>query len=452
MKSANRESAPLPAWAEHALELMARRFGHELGERHLGGLVEKLREVTQEFKLGSVEDCLSLLRTLPLDAPLVQRFLERATNKESYFFRDAATVASLREHILPALIARAESTRNLRIWSAGCSTGEEIYTINILLRELLPAYDAWMITLVGTDLDRTALARARRALYGNWSLRATTPEGRRSYFEAMASGHSLKARFRSNVSFVVHNLADAQQPLPAPGRFDLILCRNVTIYFSAEAQATVARTLGRALAPGGVWLAGPSDPAPQTGFARKVLAGALLLYPSDATERESQELVAPQRLELPPPESSWRALPPVAPTVVEPARERARPLASEELSEVRALADVGQVREALARLEAVLSEHTLAEGAYLLRAMVREASGDLDGACADLTRVLYLKPDHLEARLRLGLTLARLGEHERALAALRVAVSSPTDDAELAELRAVAAQQLVRMLRKAKQP
>src|SRR5689334_15151692 len=103
--------------------------------------MDKLLAITSEFGLGSLDDCLNLLSTLPLEAPLVQRLLERFTNKESYFFRDAITMDTLRTEVLPALIRASQETRTLRVWSAGCSTGEEIYSLNILLRELIPNYD-----------------------------------------------------------------------------------------------------------------------------------------------------------------------------------------------------------------------------------------------------------------------------------------------------------------------
>jgi chemotaxis protein methyltransferase CheR len=424
--------------------------------------MDKLLAITSEFGLGSLDDCLNLLSTLPLEAPLVQRLLERFTNKESYFFRDATTMDTLRTEVLPALIRAAQDTRTLRVWSAGCSTGEEIYSLNILLCELIPNYDDWTIMLVGSDVDRTAVARARRGVYGAWSLRATSPEATASYFEPAAqSRHAIRARYRKNVSFTVHNLADPSAAIPAPSRFDLILCRNVTIYFSVGARLHVARTFAKALTPQGVWLAGPSDPLPSAGYETDVLPGVLRLRAAPQNKQESTPRTfgdPPTRRDLK--RARDRALElvqnrpaPSSPRPVERAPETARrPEASARLELARRLADAGKMEEAGRALDAWLTPESACAEGYLLRAVLREAAHDLSGGLQDLTRVLYLEPSHVEARLRMGLTLARLGEHERAMSALREAISADAGKEELAELRAVAAQQLVRLIRKGSTP
>jgi chemotaxis protein methyltransferase CheR len=453
-----KQGSPMPPWSESAAELMARRFGHQLADRQLPQLVERLRSLTKEFRIAQVEDCLSMLHSLPLDAPLVQRFLETATNKESYFFRDAATMESLRERVLPELIARVSSARSLRVWSAGCSTGEEIYTISILLRELIPSYDDWQIQLVGSDVDEGAIARARAGIYGAWSLRATSEDTRRNYFEERSGPRfALKPRYRRNVVFVRHNLADPESAAPAPGRFDLILCRNVMIYFSPAAQERVAKTMARALAPHGMWLTGSSDPVPRVGFSIAVHPGLLQLRTRTEHDEPSSALEEPAFTRTP--DSRAIELPSYVSAAREPTRlslERAPVSAAlesvpeGELPAIRALADAGRTQEALERLDDLAARHVLWHAPYLLRAIVRQAHGDAQGALADLTRVLYLEPAHVEARLRLGLTLAHAGEHERAMAALRTAVSAACEDTSLSELRAVAAQQLVRLSRRAR--
>jgi chemotaxis protein methyltransferase CheR len=437
---------------EWICDLLSRRFGLELPEQRLPQLVEHLRTLACELGSARVEDCLSMLPALPLEAPVVQRLIEQATSKETYFFRDAATVESLRERILPSLISRATTTRTLRVWSAGCATGEELYTIAILLRELIPDYDAWQITLLGSDIDQRALGHARQASYDAWSLRSTAGHTRLALFEPVGDRFVLKQQHRQNTAFALHNLADSEAPLPAPGRFDLILCRNVTIHFSLAAQERTAALIARALAPDGVWLAGPSDPLPRTGFLTEVYAGVMQLRPH---ERRSSAPPA-QRAD---PSSSFSCAVREQPTNVAPtelaaevraqAREASRESARElELSAIRALADVGRTRDALERLNDLTTRHSLWAAPYLLRAIVREASGDLAGMADDLARALCLDPEHVEARLRLGLTQARMGEHERASNTLRLAVSASCQQADLPELRALAAQQLVRMLRK----
>jgi chemotaxis protein methyltransferase CheR len=233
------------------LSLLEEKLGHLIPERRFRQLNETVTSLATLSGYTSVNEYLTLARTLPVDSPLVQSLVHAVTNKESYFFRDAATMQSLREHILPEVIARAAETKTLRIWSAGCSTGEELYSLAILLQELIHNYDEWTICLLGTDIDEVAVRRARRGNYKRWSLR-TTPEAERvRYFHCDPEKNSYELRkiYRQNVAFGLHNLADGTLNAPSPGTFDLIFCRNVLIYFGEKAQKIVHRKFRRALAP-----------------------------------------------------------------------------------------------------------------------------------------------------------------------------------------------------------
>jgi hypothetical protein len=146
------------------------------------------------------------------------------------------------------------------MWSAGCSTGEEPYTLAILLREQA-VLDEWEALIVGTDLNRESLRVAREARYPAWSFRATSEAFKQRYFDAVGNGWRLKDPVRRMVRFGWSNLA--ADPLLAPSaEFDLVVCRNVTIYFDDEVTQRLYRTLIGALAPGGWLMLGPSGLAP----------------------------------------------------------------------------------------------------------------------------------------------------------------------------------------------
>ena len=161
-------------------------------------------------------------------------------------------------------------SRTLRIWSAGCSTGAEPYSIAVLLHELL-AEDLgnWRISITGTDISATALAAARSGEYGRWALRTLPPEERQRLFlagppapgAAREGSFTLRPQFRRMVRFETQNLLGLLEGgAKAFSDFDLILCRNVLIYFDAETVYGLVRSFGRRLKPDGWLLLGHAEP------------------------------------------------------------------------------------------------------------------------------------------------------------------------------------------------
>ena len=448
---------------EELRAIFEQRFGHALGERQIARLLAGVGT-------DDVRGYGALLRTLPAHSPLVQAAMRELMNKESYFFRDASTVESLREHVLPELIEAASASRVLRIWSAGCSTGEEIYTLSILLHEMLPELDTWQIALVGTDIDEAALAQAKLGRYKEWSLRATTPEQRSRYFEHVPrlSHHQLRARYRRDAVFSLHNLADRHAPVPAPGCFDLILCRNVSIYFSRAANAVLSEKLVGALASGGRWIAGPSDPRPELALGMRVLPG-LIEY------RREQLFDAPSAPE-PAHTASWSDAPTLvlgrppeiavaAPRVPQAALRPSTPgdtwpgvgpapgigptpsVSLDRLKRARAHADRSETESALRLLGELIADEPMFSEAYLLRSLL--LAPEDPRAIADLRRVIYLDPGSVEAHLRLGFGLERAGDRRGAISAFRyaAALSDPTDHPSArAEMQRIAARRLTELL------
>lgn len=193
-------------------------------------------------------------------SPVWQNVIRTFAIGETYFFRDQPQFQVLRDQLLPALMAerRASGSLYLNIWSVGCATGEEPYSLAILIHELLrdaPDGDAWTIRLIGTDLNAEALEAARRGVYRPWSFRnEARPEHERGasydrYFDVVDGGLQLKSFIREKVTFRQMNLLKGA-PLP---QFDIILCRHVLLYFSDERAAQVEAMLYSALKPGG-WL------------------------------------------------------------------------------------------------------------------------------------------------------------------------------------------------------
>ena len=158
------------------------------------------------------------------------------TNGETYFFRDHGQFDLLRLRLLPELIERRRDAKTLRLWSAGCSSGEEAYSLAMLLDMLLPKRDGWNILILGSDIDEAALAKARRGHYGQWSFRMAPPALKQRYFQRKGDEWMLDERIRSMVTFRTSNLIGETFPSAELRDMDLILCRNVFIYFGAACR------------------------------------------------------------------------------------------------------------------------------------------------------------------------------------------------------------------------
>ena len=195
-----------------------------------------------------------------------EQLTARLTNNESYFFRDKGQMALLRERILPELITHNRARRTLRLWSAGCSTGEEAYSLAILVDELLPQRGAasganWDIVILGTDIDGPALQQARRGVYGSWSFRTVEPEVQKRCFHRWEEGWQVAEASRSLVTFGRCNLVADSFPNMAVSlsEMDLILCRNVFIYFEPEAVSAVLLKFAQTLRDGGYLMTGHAE-------------------------------------------------------------------------------------------------------------------------------------------------------------------------------------------------
>ena len=156
---------------------------------------------------------------------------------ETHFFRNRPQFDALADHILPELIARRRVVRQLRIWSAGCASGEEAYSLAILIERLLPDLDQWQVLILATDINRQALVKAQRGVYSQWSFREVPPDVQATFFTRRGREFDIVPRLRERVTFAYLNLVEDTYPslLTHTHTMDLILFRNVLIYFRPAA-------------------------------------------------------------------------------------------------------------------------------------------------------------------------------------------------------------------------
>lgn len=355
---------------------------------------------------------------------------------ETFFFRYAEQFAALRDTILPAIIQARRGDRRIRIWSAGCGTGAEPYSIAIVLRRLLGEEIAeWRISILGTDINTAFLDAARRAEFGDWALRTLSPEERRADFDPLAGGRrwKLKPQHRALVRFARHNLQSLLRSDPALEMtgFDLILCRNVLIYFHPETVSAIVRALGERLTPQGWMLLGHAEPNPSfSRFLRTVdLPGTIAYRPREAgsnpSDADAPPIIAPEDAAPPPALPAVPPSPPVpspAPSLAVAPRPPAVPppdappsgaAAGEVLAEVRRLADQGEPERAQALCRRALAADPAQAGLQFYAGLLAWALGDLAEAERALRHAIYLDRSFVMAHYHLGLLLSGAGEPAR---------------------------------------
>jgi chemotaxis protein methyltransferase CheR len=236
------------------------QFAPERWEDLERGILAAMRECGQS---GAEEFAQSAAHGAPNSIEM-NALARNLTIGETYFFRDENFFHLLEHSILPGIIAKRRSAGMpfLRIWSAACCTGEEPYSIAMLLQKLLPDIGKWTVTILGTDLNTAFLEKAREGKYGDWSLRALPAGGKTRFFEAAGDKrHTVKSSVRAMVHFAQLNLASEAYPSPLTNTeaMDLILCRNALMYMSAEKADAILARLGKSLSENGLLALAPVE-------------------------------------------------------------------------------------------------------------------------------------------------------------------------------------------------
>lgn len=322
---------------------------------------------------------------------------------ETYFFRDPEQLDAIRDIVLPDLLERNQSSRQLRIWSAGCANGAEPYSLAILLeRDLNVRLAGWNASILGTDISPQALKEGIEGRYGDWALRQTSEEVRQECFFRSGERWTIRPQYRKYVSFAQLNLADESAQAPCEGgKFDLIVCRNVMIYFSAELKARLIRRFREALANGG-WLvvgAVEHDLENFKTFRTVAAPGATLYQRVDERKQPAAVKTEPYCHRDPPrapaPRVAKEPAPP-SPVVVRP-----------DLEGLRQLANRGDWQGAVRYCRQLLALDGLNPLVHYYHALVLEQIGGTADAEQSLRRAIYLDRHFLLAHYHLGLVLTK---------------------------------------------
>jgi chemotaxis protein methyltransferase CheR len=235
----------------------AGRLGLRMEDGQVGLLAEALRRRLEDTGL-SPDLYLASLESTTQVRDEIRSVAQELTVTETYFFRNEPQFRALREVVLPDCVRAQAARRRLRILSAGCASGEEAYSIAILLRDAAELL-GWDVAIRGIDINVAMLARASRAHYSAWSLRETPAELRARCFRVLGREFLLEERFRTLATFDERNLAEPDAAFWAPESFDVVFCRNVLMYFTPETAEAVVARIARSLVPGGYLFLGHAE-------------------------------------------------------------------------------------------------------------------------------------------------------------------------------------------------
>ncbi|MDF1564378.1 MAG: tetratricopeptide repeat protein [Deltaproteobacteria bacterium] len=387
-----------------------------------------------------------VLRRLSDEPALLDRLMAYLTVGETHFYRHARHF----DRLVNRLAERAGDDSPITLWSAGCASGEEPYSMAIALAARFGRGVLGRVRILANDLSNHSVERARRAEYGAWSFRGTPAWVLAHYFREGARGKlSLEPEIRKAVS-LRHASIEAFAAEQAAGSLEVIFFRNVGIYLDPSALERIFRALHRALAPGGLLMIAPSDPRPPatlftsledagTIHARRQEVDARAEAPRGSTVSTVTSSRTPSRSRRPWESEIHRRPLPAAPAPSAPATPAPAPAKVEvgldPLAEIERMGDAGEIDAALALLTRLIEADPTAAEALSIRGRMHVSRGAHDAAIADLRQALFIDPDHHLARYWYALALSSGGAPGRALGQLRdlqqrIATRDPEDALE----------------------
>ncbi len=442
-------------------QLAHQLYGLNFPEKRRVDLEQGVKQAYAASGCHSLDEYYQRLTDPDRGKSLRQQLANTLTIGESHFFRDAGQFNALYDHVLPELIEQRRSLRMLRIWSAGCSSGEEPYSLAIMLRELIPDIDQWTITIQGTDINSGALERARRGLYSEWAFRENRAiQWRNRYFRPVDKHYELLPEIRRMVHFMPLNLVEDDYPSLRTNTtyLDLIICRNVTIYFTPTITRRIIERFYEALVDGGWLIVGHSEHSLLTyrQFQARNFTNAILYRRIPATAPLTDTSLDWLNEPGPEPDPVWHqplpklkleaALPDL------PIEEPPLPKPGELLSEAKRLIESHQSEQARTRLMQLVEQHThqieasallgqvnanlgnwseaenwcrqairldnLAENPYYTLALILEHTGRLEEAVQSMKKVVYINSASIRGHYGLANLYNAQGKIPQALKAL----------------------------------
>lgn len=413
-------------------EYLSARMGLFFPVERRRELEQGIRSAARDFCLGDAESCVHWLMSSPLAKNQVEVLAKYFTVGETYFFREKRSFEILEKRILSDLIqSRRGKEQSLRIWSAGCSTGEEPYSIAILLSKMIPDLRNWNVNILATDINPLFLQKALEGVYSQWSFRDVPPLIKERYFKEAERGRfGILPHLKSMVKFSYLNLAEDEYPsfLNNTGMMDVILCRNVLIYFTPEQKEKVIKNFYRSLVDGGWLMVSPAETlhVQSSQFVPVNFNGAIFF------KKEQRETIPEQDCQSAAPLfmlNTLNVLPEQQKNQKPPQNLYAEALMLYDLGRyaeverqllenysgnewclsgkitallARSCANQGKLAEALEWCEKAVAAEKLNPGFHYLHATILQEQGQAEEAVIALKRALYLDQNFVLAHFSLG--------------------------------------------------
>ncbi|MDX2470143.1 MAG: protein-glutamate O-methyltransferase CheR [SAR324 cluster bacterium] len=252
-------------------DLVASHSGINYDEKKFYFLEKRIARRIQATNSKNIKEYYRLL-SLGDNADEIRELINTLTTNETYFFRNAPQLDSFVKEVLPLIVKEKEKNNDytINIWSAGCSSGDEAYTLSILLKENLPNYTKWKINILATDIDTQILDKAKLALYDQRAIKDVSPQLLKTYFHSVGNRYQVVPEIKNLVTFEQLNLLD-RKAMRQKKNFDFTFCRNVLIYFNEDARKRVVSSFYDSLRPGGFIFLGHSESVGKLSAAFKLI-------------------------------------------------------------------------------------------------------------------------------------------------------------------------------------
>jgi len=430
------------------------RLGLDIHKHQVDILHKTVLDACQKFNLEP-EAYLSMLTSCANNSEILEQLVTKITIGETYFFRDQKQMNLLRNQILPTLIQTKREQKNLslRIWSAGCASGEELYSIAIMLKQLLPDINQWTLHLLGTDINTHVLKKALDGIYSEWSMRGVDDTIKETWFTRTDANYRLSPDILPMGEFLYLNLNDSLYPsiLNGTNAQDLIICRNVLIYFDKNNTNRVMKKLNQSLVEGGYLILGASDPVDLTGTDLIFHHQSGLLFERPRIKAFSLKQTTPKIHEKTSHKIQGLAQPiaNLTPAIVKPAIPINTDVISKLLNESRwqdtldaieiyknatqsaflsvaeatALANLGELEKATELCEQSLKLDATNKDTHILFAMILIELNQLQKAENELKNALFLDRSYVIAHFQLGLLQLRMHQLDAGIKSLKNALT-----------------------------
>ncbi|MFH1081490.1 MAG: CheR family methyltransferase [Pseudomonadota bacterium] len=412
-------------------EYLTAKIGLHFSNRSRNELRQKMATAMTDFGFENVGEFVEWLLASTPTQKQIEILASHLTVGETYFFRERRAFELLEMSVLPALIdARRKTDKRLRFWSAGCSTGEEPYSLAILLDKLIPDLKNWNITILATDINTAALRKADEGIYSDWSFRDTPPSFKEKYFEKVkGSRFRLLPAIRKMVTFSYLNLSEDVYPALQnnTNAMDVIFCRNVLMYFALDSVGQAAERFFRSLVEGGWLVVSPVEISQLTHSPfTMVRFQDSTFYKKDTRKIKPESLIAKyiekKIVPFPPPKVKPRKSEKPPHTAPYDAPERPKQSALTPLEEAAILYRKGFYREAEESLSALITNGSSSQEMMVLFTKILANQGKLEDAFHWCEKAVSADKCNPVLRYLLAVILEEQNRVEEAKASLKKAL------------------------------